>query len=135
MSNQMIFLNLPARNLQESKDFWTKLGYSFNAQFSDERAACLVFSDTIYAMLLTTEFFRTFTTKAVVDGRQATEAIVALSADSRTAVDALVDRALAAGATETRPALDQGFTYQRSFDDLDGHQWEIIWTDPAQVQS
>jgi uncharacterized protein len=133
MSNQLIFVNLPARDLPRAKDFWAGLGYSFNPQFTDEKAGCLVISDTIYGMLLATDFFGGFTGKEVVDATKATEAIIALSAESREAVDSLVDRAVAAGATEPREPMDHGFMYQRSFDDLDGHQWEIIWMDPSHV--
>lgn len=134
MSNQLIFVNLPVRDLAAAKVFWTELGYTFNPQFTDENAGCLVISDTIYAMLLTTDFFRNFTGKEVVDAAKATEAIIALSAASRAAVDSLVDQAVAAGATEPREPMDHGFMYQRSFDDLDGHQWEIVWMDPGHVQ-
>jgi predicted lactoylglutathione lyase len=134
MPDQTIFVNLPVRDLQKAKDFWTALGYSFNPQFTDERAGCLVISDSIYAILLTTDFFKTFTAKEVVDANRATEAIIALSAQSREAVDALVDKAIRAGGIEPRPATDHGFMYQRCFDDLDGHRWEIIWMDPAHVQ-
>jgi len=135
MSNQMIFVNMPVQDLQKAKDFWTELGYSFNPQFTDENAGCLVISDSIFAMLLTTEFFKNFTSKEVVTGKKATEAILGLSAESRDAVDTQVDKAVRAGATEPRPAMDQGFMYQRSFDDLDGHQWEIIWMDQAQIKN
>ncbi|HEX5493450.1 MAG TPA: VOC family protein [Mycobacteriales bacterium] len=134
MADTMIFVNLPVRDLPASQAFWTELGYSFNPQFTDENAACLIISDTIYAMLLTTDFFRTFTSKDVVDATRATEVLLALSADSRQAVDALVDRAVAAGGTEAGAPMDHGFMYQRSFDDPDGHRWEIIWMDPAHVQ-
>jgi predicted lactoylglutathione lyase len=131
MSNQLIFVNLPVRDLARAKVFWTGLGYSFDPRFTDENAGCLVISDTIYAMLLTTDFFKSFTGKEVVDATKATEAILALSAESREAVDDLVDRAVAAGATEPREPMDHGFMYQRSFDDPDGHHWEIVWMEPG----
>ncbi|UED87066.1 VOC family protein [Streptomyces profundus] len=129
----MVFVNLPVADLERSKEFFTKLGYSFNPQFSDENAACLVISDTIYAMLLVKPFFKTFTKKEIADATTHTEVIVALSADSREAVDELVDRALAAGGQQTMDPMSEGPMYGRSFQDLDGHQWEVIWMDPSAV--
>ncbi|MGW4587445.1 VOC family protein [Amycolatopsis thermoflava] len=135
MTNQMIFVNLPVADLDRAKKFWSDLGYEFNAQFTDENAACLVFSDTIYAMLLRHDFFTTFTDKQIIDSAKSTEVLLALSAESREAVDTLVDKAVAAGGRETRDPMDQGFMYQRVFEDPDGHNWEIIWMDPSQVDS
>ncbi|MEU7567146.1 VOC family protein [Streptomyces fradiae] len=127
---QMIFVNLPVKDLDAAKGFWTELGYSFNPQFTDENAACLVFSDTIFAMLLTEPFFKNFTKKDVVDASSGTEAIIALSADSREEVDALVDKALAAGATPANEPQEFGDAmYSRSFQDLDHHIWEVVWMD------
>lgn len=131
---QMVFVNLPVKDLDASKAFWEKLGYSFNPQFTDETAACMVISDTIFAMLLTEEKFKQFATKPVADASQTTEVMVALSADSREKVDEVVDAALAAGAVEPRPAMDLGFMYGRAFEDLDHHVWEYVWMDPAAVQ-
>ncbi|MCB5164828.1 VOC family protein [Streptomyces bambusae] len=135
MPATMIFVNLPVKDLEAAKTFWGKVGYSFNPQFSDETAACMVISDTIYAMLLTEPKMREFTKKEIADATRTTEAIIALSAESREAVDALADAAIVAGGTETRPADDYGFMYGRSFGDLDGHLWEVVWMDPAQVES
>lgn len=129
-----IFVNLPVKDLDKSMDFFSKLGFSFNQQFCDENAACLVISDDIYAMLLVKPFFKTFTNKEVADASKVTEVLVALSAESRAGVDDHVNKALAAGGQETKPATDYGFMYQRSFSDLDGHEWEIVWMDPAHVQ-
>ncbi|MFF1557229.1 VOC family protein [Streptomyces sp. NPDC058279] len=134
MSATMIFVNLPVKDLEASRAFWGKLGYSFNAQFSDENGASLVISDTIYAMLLTEARFKDFTHKAIADTSTTTEALLCLSAESREAVDALVDAAVGAGGTEPRAAQDHGFMYGRAFEDLDGHTWEIMWMDPAAVQ-
>ncbi|MEV8534346.1 VOC family protein [Streptomyces sp. NPDC051211] len=131
---QMIFVNLPVKDLDATKAFWEKLGYSFNPQFSDETAACLVISDTIFAMLLTEAKFKEFATKPVADAAKATEVMVALSADSRAKVDEVVGAALAAGATEPRPAIDMGFMYGRAFEDLDHHVWEFVWMDPAAIE-
>lgn len=126
---QMIFVNLPVRDLDASKAFFAALGYSFNPQFTDENAACMVISESIFVMLLVEPFFQTFTPQPLCDARRQTEVITYLSADSRKAVDSLVDKALAAGGTEPMPARDYGFMYQRGFQDLDGHLWEIAHMD------
>ena len=126
---QMIFVNLPVQDLERSKAFFATLGYSFNPAFTDENAACMVISESIFVMLLATPFFKQFTNKPVADAHQQTEVITCLSADSRKAVDAMVDKALAAGASEPQPARDYGFMYQRGFQDLDGHLWEIAHMD------
>ncbi|WP_158888223.1 VOC family protein [Amycolatopsis anabasis] len=129
-----IFVNLPVADLAKSREFFTKLGYTFNEQFSDENAASLVISEHIHAMLLVQPFFQTFTKKEIVDADKATEAIVCLSAESREQVDELVDAALAAGARPANDPQDHGFMYGRSFYDLDGHHWEYMWMDPAAAQ-
>jgi predicted lactoylglutathione lyase len=126
---QMIFVNLPVRDLEASKAFFGALGYHFNPQFTDENAACMIVSDSIFVMLLVEPFFKTFTPLPVGDARAQTTVITCLSADSRPAVDALVDKALKAGAGEPMPARDYGFMYQRGFQDLDGHLWEIAFMD------
>ncbi|MET4617126.1 putative lactoylglutathione lyase [Stenotrophomonas sp. 2619] len=128
-SPQMIFVNLPVRDLEASKTFFAALGYTFNPTFTDANAACMIISDSIFVMLLVESFFRGFTTQPISDARQQTEVITCLSATSRTAVDALVDKALKAGASEPMPARDYGFMYQRGFQDLDGHLWEIAHMD------
>lgn len=132
--SQMIFLNLPVKDLETSKSFWTKLGYSFNQQFSDENTACLVISDTIFAMLLTEQRFRDFTKKEITDATTSTEAIFALSAESREAVDTLVDGALAAGGSPSGETQDFGFMYGRGFQDVDHHNWEVMWMDVEAMQ-
>ncbi|MGA8112418.1 MAG: VOC family protein [Actinocatenispora sp.] len=129
-----IFVNLPVRDLDTSIEFFTALGFSFNPQFTDETAGCLVISEDIYAMLLTEPFFRTFTQKDVVDATKATEAILALGVESRERVDALVDRALATGGSPANDTMDQGFMYGRSFQDPDGHLWEVLYMDPSTVR-
>lgn len=130
----MIFVNLPVADLPRSMRFFETLGYGFNKQFTDDTAACLVISEHICAMLLTHDKFRQFTDKAIADATKVTEVLTCLSAESRNAVDALVDKAVNAGASEPRPPVDYGFMYGRAFDDLDGHTWEIMWMDPAHVQ-
>ncbi|MDQ1583072.1 MAG: uncharacterized protein QOF36_1126, partial [Microbacteriaceae bacterium] len=121
----MIFVNLPVKDLTRSRDFYGKLGYSFNDQFSDENAACVVISDTIFLMLLVEPFFKTFTKKEIADSRNVTEAILAISTDSREEVDQLAEKASAAGAAASNDPDDQGFMYSRSFQDPDGHLWEV----------
>lgn len=128
MSTQ-IFVNLPVRDLDKSKAFFAALGYANNPQFTDENAACIVVSDTIYVMLLVEPFFQGFTRKTICDARTHTEVILCLSAESRAGVDVLADKAIAAGGSETLEAKDYGFMYQRSFQDLDGHQWEVVHMD------
>ncbi|MFE7710713.1 VOC family protein [Streptomyces sp. NPDC057486] len=132
--NQMIFVNLPVKDLGTTKDFFAKLGFSCNPQFSDENTACLVISDTIFAMLLTEPRFKEFTKKEVVDASKSTEVIIALSAESREKVDELVDTALASGGSPANEPIDHGFMYGRSFQDPDHHIWEVMWMDPAAVQ-
>ena len=134
MYQQMIFVNLPVNDLDASKTFFTELGYTINPQFTDEKAASVVISDTIVAMLLTKPFYATFTEKEIADASKTSEVLVALSAESREKVDELVDKALASGATPSGRTQDLGFMYGRAFDDLDGHTWEVIWMDPAAVQ-
>ncbi|MFE9135643.1 VOC family protein [Streptomyces sp. NPDC007355] len=136
MAPQMIFVNMPVKDLDASKAFFEKLGYSANPQFSDETAACVVISDTICAMLLTEDKFASFMApgKEISDATKATEVLLTLSTESREQCDALADAALAAGATPAKEPMDLGFMYGRSFTDLDGHHWELFWMDPAAAQ-
>jgi len=131
--NRKIFVNLPVKDLDKSKAFFAKLGFTFNPQFTDDTAACMVISEDIFSMLLTHDKFRQFTDREIA-GPKMIEVMTALSADSRDEVNKLTDAAVAAGATEKRPAQDYGFMFMRSFEDLDGHVWEIVWMDPAQIQ-
>lgn len=130
----MIFVNLPVQDLNRSIDFFTQVGFTFNPQFTDEKATCMVVSETIYVMLLTETFFKTFTKKELADATKVTETIICLSADSREQVDELVDKAMAAGASPSNEPNDQSFMYYRSFQDPDGHMWEVMWMDPAAVE-
>ncbi|WP_405390928.1 glyoxalase [Streptomyces sp. NBC_01102] len=132
---QMIFVNLPVKNLETSKNFFGKLGFGFNPQFSDETTACLVISDTIFAMLISEPRFKDFTKKEIADASKTTEVLLALSADSRDRVDELADAALAAGGSPANEAMDMGSMYGRSFQDPDHHIWEVVWMDPAAVES
>ena len=129
-----IFVNLPVSDLQKSIEFFRQVGYTFNPQFTDETATCMIISEDIYAMLLTHAKFRDFTPLPISDAKKATEVLTALSCDSREQVDQLLARALAAGANEFSDAKDYGFMYYRSFQDLDGHIWEYLWMDPSFVQ-
>ncbi|MFB9364835.1 VOC family protein [Kitasatospora sp. NPDC001664] len=125
----MIFVNLPVRDLDRSLAFFKAMGYSHNPQFTDETAACLVISDSIFVMLLTETKFKEFTKKQLADTNTTTEVILALSAESREQVDEVVTKAIAAGAGPANDPMDLGFMYSRSFHDLDGHQWEYVWMD------
>ncbi|MFC5407824.1 VOC family protein [Larkinella bovis] len=129
-----IFVNLPVKDLNKSVDFFTKLGYTFNPQFTDEKATCMIISEDIYVMLLVEPFFKSFTKKEVADASKVTESIICLSADSREAVDDVVSKAVAAGGTTPNEKQDQGFMYGHGFEDLDGHLWEVMWMDPSAVQ-
>ncbi|MFE9678700.1 VOC family protein [Streptomyces sp. NPDC006259] len=131
---QMVFVNLPVNDLDASKTFFTELGYSINPQFTNEDAASVVISDTIAVMLLTKPFYATFTKKEIADATKTSQVMIALSAESREKVDELVDRALAAGGSPANETQDHGFMYGRSFDDLDGHTWEVVWMDPSGIQ-
>lgn len=127
--HQLIFVNLPVSDLERSRTFFSDLGYTFNEEFSDDRALCLELGPTLHAMLLRRDFFASFH-DAEVASSGTVETLLCLSADSRAAVDDLVDRAVAAGGREGR-GEDHGFMYGRSYADPDGHIWEIMWMDPA----
>jgi predicted lactoylglutathione lyase len=129
-----MFVNLAVRDLGKSMDFFASLGFTFNKQFTDNNAACLVLGDDNYAMLLTEPFFKTFTKRELCDPARQIEALIALSCESRGEVDELLKKALAAGGTPAAEPQDHGFMYSRAFLDVDGHQWEPFWMDPAQVQ-
>jgi len=129
-----IFVNLPVKDLPRSMKFFEAVGYTFNPQFTDETAACMVISENIYAMLLTHPKFQQFTPKAICDATKSTEVLVALSCDSRQQVEELIEKALAAGGTRYSEPKDYGFMYQDGFADLDGHIWEIFYMDPSHVQ-
>jgi hypothetical protein len=131
--SRLIFVNLPVADLTKSVDFFARLGFAFNSRFSDELATCMVISEQAFVMLLVRPFFATFVTRDVADPAAATGAIVTVSAESRQEVDALVDRALELGGTVSQQPQDEGFMYGRSFYDLDGHAWEVMWMDPSAV--
>lgn len=126
-----IFLNLPVKDLQKSVAFFAQLGFTFNPKFTNENATCMIVNEDIYVMLLVEKFFQTFTKKSICDTKISTEALIALSCDSKEEVDAMMVKVLAAGGSEPKPATDQGFMYSRDFEDVDGHNWELFWMDPS----
>ncbi|WP_405869052.1 MULTISPECIES: VOC family protein [unclassified Streptomyces] len=134
MYQQMIFVNLATNDVDASKKFFTELGYTINPQFSTDDCACVVISDTIIAMFLSKKRYADFTKKEIADSTRTSEALLCLSAESREKVDELVEKAIAAGGTGNNDTQDHGYMYGRSFDDLDGHSWEVVWMDPAAVQ-
>ncbi|MFC4330356.1 VOC family protein [Streptomyces andamanensis] len=131
---QMIFVNLATEDVAASRTFFTELGYTINPQFSGDDCACVVISDTIIAMLLGKKRYADFTGKEIADSTRTSEVLLCLSAESREKVDEMIDRAVAAGGTVSGETQDHGYMYGRSFDDLDGHSWEIVWMDPAAVE-
>jgi predicted lactoylglutathione lyase len=129
-----IFVNLPVKNLSKSVEFFTKLGYKFNQQFTDETATCMIVTDDIFVMLLTEEKFKTFTPKEICDARKSTEVLVCLSLESRPQVDEMVRKAVAAGGTTYNDPQDHGFMYAHGYQDLDGHIWELIYMEPSAIK-
>ena len=127
--NAQIFINLPVKDLDRSMDFYTKMGFTNNPQFSDGSAKCMVYSEAIFVMLLTHERFQTFVTKPIADVANTTAAILSLSVESIDKMNETVDNALSAGGKEPAEPKDYGFMQQRSLEDLDGHNWEIFFTD------
>ena len=132
-----IYVNLPVRDLKRSVDFFTKLGYTFHPQFTDENATCMILGPKLYAMLLTEKFFSSFTNKAITDTSKATEVLTCVACTSRAEVDKLVGIARANGAQVPRQAQDHGFMYAHGYEDLDGHTWELIHMtgEPPQAQA
>ena len=127
-----VFINLPVKDLNRSMEFFKGVGFSFNPQFTDENAGCMVVSDTIFVMLLKEEYFKTFTRKPVSDATKSTEVLISLDTASRDEVDQVVKKATELGATLYSEAQDHGWMYQHSFADLDGHQWEFAYMDESQ---
>lgn len=132
---RQIFVNLPVKDVARTRAFFTALGFSFNPQFSDDKALCMVIAGDIYAMLLSEPFFQGFTKKPVSDAAKSTEVLVALSCESVAEVDEMVARALAAGGRAPVERKDHGFMVQHGFEDPDGHQWEVFWMDPKAASS
>ena len=131
---QMIFVNLPVTDLDRSKAFYEAVGATNNPAFTDETAACMVFSEVIHTMLLTHEKWASFTSKAIPDAHTTAQVLLCVSADSRDAVDGQVEKAVKAGGkADPTPTQDFGFMYGRSFEDPDGHIWEVMWMDPTAI--
>jgi len=129
------FINLPVRDLKRSKEFFSKLGFEFNLQFTDDNAACMVISQDACAMLLAEPYFKTFTKKEVGDSTKQTAAIIALSCETKEEVDEILKKAVSAGGKPAMEPTDHGFMYGRSFYDVDSHHWEVFWMDPKTAQS
>lgn len=132
--NKQIYVNLPVKDLERSKAFFGALGFSFNPEYSNQDAACMVVSEDIYVMLLTEPFFQGFTKKPIADAKKSTEVLVCLSCDSRAAVDEMAARAKAAGGAWPNEPKDYGFMYQHGFEDLDGHMWELAYMESMPEQ-
>ena len=130
-----IFVNRPVKDLKRSIEFFTKLGFSFNEQFTDDKAACLVLGENLYSMLITEPFFKTFTKKEIADASKITEVLICLDVESREKVDELAKKAVEAGGSLYREPQDHGWMYYQCFADLDGHQWEVMYADETQVPS
>ncbi len=128
---QIAFVNLPVKDLNRSVEFFTALGFGFNEQFTDENATCMIVNEGAYVMLLAERFFETFVSKTIADASCQTEVLIALSCDSREQVDDTVRRALAAGGMPSNGPKDEGFMYGWSFQDPDGHNWELVYMKPS----
>ena len=132
--NTNIFVNLPVKDLGKSMEFFKRLGFSFNAQFTDETAACMIVSETAYVMLLTHPKFKAFAPNAICDATKSTEVLVAISCENRAKVDERVAKAVAAGGSIYNKPKDYGFMYGHGFQDLDGHVWEVFYMDPTALK-
>ena len=128
-----IFVNLPVKDLDGSVAFFSSLGFTFNPQFTDETATCMIVSEESFVMLLTEPKFKTFTPKPVSDATKSTEVLVSLSCDNREQVDEMVRKAVAAGGSTYNEPQDHGFMYAHGFQDRDGHIWEVFYMDPSTV--
>ena len=133
LTSHKLFVNIPVSDLQRSIEFFEALGFAFNTQFTDATATCMLVGEDAYFMLLVKDRFAGFTKRLAGDPQQQTNAIFALSVESRAEVDAMVQKAIAAGGTHAQEPQDHGFMYGWSFYDLDGHHWEVFWMDPAAV--
>lgn len=130
---KQIFVNLPVKDLKNSIDFFTTLGFKFNPRFTDENATCMILGENMFAMLLVEKFFKGFIKKRISDAKSSTEVLVALSVESRAKVDELISSAVEAGGAEASKPQDHGWMYSRSFEDIDGHIWEILCMDESKM--
>ncbi len=133
--SRKMFVNVAVKDLDRSVEFFKELGFTFDPRFTDEQATCMIVSDEAFVMLLQEDRFSDFTSKHLTDSRVQIEAIVAVSASSREEVDELVEKALAAGGAPASDPIDMGFMYTRSFQDPDGHSWEVVWMDPKVLET
>ncbi|WP_066316233.1 VOC family protein [Bacillus sp. FJAT-29814] len=127
LQSKHIFVNLPVKDLERSMEFYKGIGYEFNPEYTDEKAACMIIGENIYAMLLVESYFKTFTKRELPDPMKTPGVLIALSADSREQVDEIVDKAIALGGTAASEPIDHGFMYYRSYQDMDGHYWEVAY--------
>jgi predicted 3-demethylubiquinone-9 3-methyltransferase (glyoxalase superfamily)/predicted lactoylglutathione lyase len=134
-SNRKMFINLAVLDLKRSMEFFSKLGFSFDPRFTDDKAACMIVSEEAYVMLLMEPFFKGFTKREVCDTSRQTEALLALSCESRAEVDEMVKKAVAGGGRQAMEPQDHGFMYGWSFYDLDGHHWEVLWMDGSAAEA
>ena len=130
-----IFVNLPVKDLNKTKTFFTKLGFTFNQQFTDENSTCLIIGENIFAMLLVEKFFKTFTKKQICDSLKSTQGILAIRVESKEEVYELAKKALEAGGLEPKQSQDHGWMYGRSFQDIDGHLWEVFFMDESVLKN
>lgn len=129
-----IFINLPVENLDKTVEFFTKLGFTFNKQFTNEKATCMIVEENIFVMLLVEEFFKTFTKKELIDRKTQVGQLISLNMESKEAVNSFVENAIKNGGTQASEPTDNGFMYQNSFDDINGYTWEIFWMDENYVE-
>jgi hypothetical protein len=128
-----MFVNLPVKDLHDTMEFFEKLGFTFNPQFTDENATAMIIGNNMYAMLLVEKFFQTFTKKEVIDAKKKTEAIISLSVENKEIVDQMLKKVIKAGGREYREPQDHGWMYERSFEDIDGHIWEIFYMNETAI--
>ena len=132
-NSKKIFVNLAVQDLKRAMDFFSKLGFTFNPKFTDDKGACMIVNEHAFVMLLIEPFFKTFTKREICNTKSHTEGLFALSCESRAAVDDIVNKAMAAGGKPAMDPMDHGFMYGWSFYDLDGHHWEVVWMDPNAI--
>ena len=128
-----IFVNLPVKDLKKTIGFFTKLGFKFNPQFTDENATCMIVGEDIFVMLLVEKFFKRFTKKKIYNAKKSTGAILALCVESRKKVDEMIKKVIAAGGKETRQAEDYVWMYGRAFEDINGHLWEVFYMNESKM--
>ncbi|MDI3290483.1 VOC family protein [Polyangium sp. 15x6] len=128
-----LFVSLPIKNLDRTVAFFKALGFTFNPKFDSENGACMLIGKHAYAMLVVEDLFKTFTKKQICDTKTHVEGAYGISCESRAEVEAMWTKALACGAKDGGPPEDHAFMYSRSFEDLDGHHWEVVWMDPKEA--